>query len=102
MRRSTVTEILLRLNDPEKARRDHGEHYLSRMTNDNAAIYEQSDYLANWYKRNLRMFANLNRITEFPGDRVLLIVGSGHLGILRDFALDAPQYKLIEPTDYLK
>jgi len=48
------------------------------------------------------MFANLNRVTEFPKDWVLLIVGSGHLKILRDPALDSPQFCLVEPDAYLK
>jgi hypothetical protein len=78
LRRSTVTEFLYYLNDPEKAAKEHGRDYLRQLlpTGD-PAIYESADRVANWYKRNLRMFANLNRITEFPNDRILLIVGSG-------------------------
>lgn len=103
LRRSTVTEFLLLMNDVEKARKDHGENYLRQLLpDDGPALYERADRITNWYKRNLRMFANLNRITEFPKDRVLLIVGSGHLKILRDLALDSPQFCLVEPDPYLK
>ena len=103
LRRSTVTEFLLYMNNPEKARRQHGEDYLRQlMPDDNAAIYESADRITNWYKRELRIFANLNRITEFPNDRILLIIGSGHLKILRDFALDSPQFCLVETESYLK
>ena len=103
LRRSTVTEFLLYINNPEKARRHHGEDYLRQlMPDDNAAIYEGADRIANWYKRELRIFANLNRITEFPNDRILLIIGSGHLKILRDFALDSPQFCLVEVESYLR
>ncbi|MDQ4123217.1 MAG: DUF5694 domain-containing protein [Acidobacteriota bacterium] len=103
LRRSSVTEFLLLMNNLEKARKDHGENYLQQLLpNDNPAIYESADRIANWYKRNLRMFANINRITDFPNDRILLIVGSGHLTILRDFALDSPQFCLVEAETYLK
>ncbi len=103
LRRSTVTEFLLLMNDVEKARKDHGESYLRQLLpDDNPAIYESADRITNWYRRNLRMFANVNRITEFPDDRILLIVGSGHLTILRDFALDSPQFCLVEAEPYLK
>jgi hypothetical protein len=103
LRRSTVTEFLLLMNDPEKARKDHGDNYLRQLLpNDNPAIYESADRITNWYKRELRIFANLNRITHFPGDRVLLIIGSGHLAIQRSFALDSPQFCLIEAETYLK
>ena len=42
--------------------------------------------VANWYKRNLRIFANINRITEPGRDRVLVIIGAGHLKLLKEFA----------------
>lgn len=103
LRRSTVTEFLLYMNNPEKARREHGENYLRQlMPNGNAAIYESADRITNWYKRELRIFANLNRITEFPNDRILLIIGAGHLAIQRDFALDSPQFCLVEVESYLR
>jgi hypothetical protein len=103
LRRSTVTEFLLLMNDVEKARKDHGESYLQQLLpNDNPAIYESADRITNWYKRELRIFANLNRITQFPDDRVLFIVGSGHLAIQRNFALDSPQFCLVEAETYLK
>jgi hypothetical protein len=103
LRRSTVSEFLLYINDPQKVRKHHGEDYMRQLLpGDDAALYERADRLTNWYKRNLRMFANVNRVTEFPKDRLLLIVGSGHLKILRDFALDSPQFCLVEPDTYLK
>lgn len=103
LRRSTVTEFLLYLNDAEKARREHGENYLrGLLPDDNPAIYERADRVSNWYRRELRIFSNLNRITEFPGDRVLLIIGAGHLKIQRELALDAPQFCLVEADAYLK
>jgi hypothetical protein len=103
LRRSTVTEFLLLMNDVEKARKNHGENYLQQLLpNDNPAIYESADRITNWYKRELRIFSNLNRITQFPDDRVLFIVGSGHLAIQRSFALDSPQFCLVEAETYLK
>jgi hypothetical protein len=37
-------------------------------------VYGGADMVADWYKRNLRIFANLTRISE-PGDRVFIIYG---------------------------
>jgi hypothetical protein len=72
------------------------------MPDGNAAIYESADRNTNWYNRELRIFANLNRITEFPNDRILLLIGAGHLAIQRDFALDSPQFCLVEVESYLR
>jgi hypothetical protein len=48
---------------------------------------EEGDYagaglLTDWYKRNIRIHTHLLNIIE-PGDRVLVIYGSGHLRISR-------------------
>lgn len=102
LRKSTVTEFLLHLNEEKRSTENHAGYFRALLPDDNIAIYEKADRLTNWYHRNLRMFANINRITSFPDDRVLVIVGSGHLKILRDFAIDSPQYCLIEPENFLK
>jgi hypothetical protein len=91
------------MNNEEKLIKNHGENYLLNIApDDKVAIYERADQVSNWYKRELRIFANINRITEFPNDRVLVLIGSGHLKIQRDFALDAPQFCLIDAEPYLK
>ena len=36
-----------------------------------------------WYARNLKIVVNLTRITELEDERILLIIGGGHLGFLR-------------------
>ena len=100
----SVRENLFRLNDPSGPDKEHSRDYLPllRPDPDTAALYERSDYLVNWYKRNFRMFANIVRETRFPGDRVLVIVGSGHLKILRDLARDADYFCLVDARDYLR
>lgn len=102
MRTATVTEILRYLNSEQYARADHAGYLEMLLPDEGVAIYGRADLVTNWYKRNLRMFANVNRVAQFPGDRVLLIVGSGHLKILSDFALDSPQFCLVEAETYLK
>ena len=59
------------------------------------------DWVTVWYSRNLRIFANLQRITETPDERILLIIGAGHLSILRHCVLASPEYDLVEVHDYL-
>lgn len=102
LRRSTVTEFLSYLNDEKRIQADHTGYMEMLMPNDNPAIYARADLVTNWYKRNLRIFANLCRITDFPNDRVLLVIGSGHLKILKDFALDAPQFCLVDTLAFLR
>ncbi|MDQ3803304.1 MAG: DUF5694 domain-containing protein [Acidobacteriota bacterium] len=102
MGKATVIEILRYLNSEPYVRADHAGYMEMLLPDGGVAIYGRADLVTNWYKRNLRMFANINRITEFPDDRVLLIVGSGHLKILTDLARDSPQYCVVEAETYLK
>jgi len=57
--------------------------------------------VADWYKRNLRIFANLTRIAE-PGDRIFIIYGQGHIKILSDLVVESPDFCLVDPLPYLK
>ncbi len=102
LRRSTVVEYLRSLNSEQRIQDGHAQYLEMLLPNDSPAIYGRTDLVTNWYKRNLRMFTNINRITDFPNDRILLIVGSGHLKLLRDFASDSPQFCLEDTMIYLK
>jgi hypothetical protein len=63
--------------------------------------YPGADWVTGWYNRNLRIFANLQRITAAPDDRLLLIIGGGHAPILRHCVLASPEYELVEVEAYL-
>jgi len=72
------------------------------LPSDDPAIYRKADIVSNWYKRNLRIFANINRITEPGKDRILVIIGAGHLKLLKGFAEDAPYFDEVDVESYLK
>jgi hypothetical protein len=55
-----------------------------------------------WYNRNLRIFRNIQRIPQNTGDRILLIVGSGHLNLLNLFFDISIEYELVSPLPYLE
>jgi hypothetical protein len=56
--------------------------------------------VAQWYERNLRIFANLASIAE-PGDRILLIIGQGHAPILRELVRSHATMQLVEALPFL-
>jgi hypothetical protein len=103
LRKSTVREYLLHLNDPSMIRKGQAQ-YMKMLLPDKSsvAIYARTDLVTNWYKRNLRILTNLNRVTEIGGDRVLLVIGSGHLAILRQLASDSEYFCLADPQGYLQ
>lgn len=49
-----------------------------------------------WYSRNLRIFRNIQKITQDSGDRILVIVGNGHASVLRQLLTSSPEYDYVE------
>lgn len=100
--RSTVTAYFAYLNTPEQAARHHRWDVMSNLEpGDGDALCEKTDLATNWYRRNLRIFTNLLEAKQ-PGDRVLLLVGAGHLQILGDLAGAYPGFCRVDARDYLK
>lgn len=57
--------------------------------------------MANWWGRNLHIFANISHIAE-PEDRILVIFGSGHKFLLDQFISDSHEFILADPREVLK
>jgi hypothetical protein len=77
----TVLQMLLRMNSSEAVRQGLAGYALF------VHFGEEYNYpgvrlLTEWYQRNMRIYTHLLNILE-PGDRVLVIFGAGHLGLLR-------------------
>lgn len=97
LRRSTVVEYIQHLNSAEYMLKDHaGYMSLLRADTTSNAPFTQSNTLLNWYKRNFRIFTNLYRISRPGGKRILLLIGSGHLSILRQLAIDSADFCLVD------
>ncbi|MDM9630923.1 DUF5694 domain-containing protein [Robiginitalea aurantiaca] len=59
--------------------------------------YRGADLLSiYWYNRNLRIFRNLQRISEGPQDRILIVIGNGHAAILRQLIEMSPEFDFVE------
>lgn len=64
-------------------------------------VYPGAEMVAGWYERNLKIFANITRVAQ-PGERVLVIMGSGHGPLLRRFVDESPDYDLVRADPYLE
>jgi hypothetical protein len=59
-----------------------------------------ADLNAMWYLRNAKIFAKLMQAAR-PGDRVLVVYGSGHNYWLRHFARETPGFVNVDPVPWL-
>ena len=95
----TVLETLLYMNSDAKVAQDVGFYYQEARYGE-PGDYAGPDLLAEWYRRNVRIYNNVARLVTAPEDRMLVIFGAGHLGWLRhDFAAD-PTLRLRKLEDF--
>ncbi len=99
-----IIRTLRRMNNPFFIRRLQGAYFIGDFRyEEEAADFTGVDFeTCRWYNRNLRIFRNIQRITDNPKDRILLIIGDGHLGLLNYFLRCSPEYKFVSPLKYLK
>jgi len=84
----TVLQTLIYMNSDAKVAQDVGFYYLEARYGE-PGDYAGPDLLAEWYRRNVRIYNNVAKLVASPEERVLVIFGAGHLGWLRqDFAAD--------------
>jgi hypothetical protein len=102
LNRQTLAEHLLYANHPETLRRHHGHYLVGSFKLGRGEDYFGADVKTAWYNRNLRIFQNLQRITRGPDERLLVVIGAGHVPILRHAALASPDYELVELEQVLR
>jgi len=95
----------------EKLKLANHDRYLDFLITINADIltyvgsekgFEGADEATKYYQRNLRMYANLNRIELTENDRVFILMGASHTAFFRDFISRSPKYKMVDTFEYLK
>ena len=99
-----ILEELRQCNEEEHLRKDLGNYLISMFKyQTDKEPYFGVDFTSGWwFNRNLRIFRNIQKITTRPGDRILVIYGSGHMNILNILFDASPEYELVKAIDYLK
>ena len=96
----TISQLLTPHNDPDSVLPLHRKFYYGLLELSDAEDSAGAVLNYGWYARNALIFANLTEATE-PGDRVVVIYGSGHAYWLRHFVEETPGYELVETLPYL-
>ena len=95
----TVGQILA-INNSDSFIRMGQSFYMDMLSANDGHDFPGADMLGDWYKRNLRIFCRLQSVTQ-PGDRVLMLFGSGHVKYLRDIIQDSDSMTFVSPLKYL-
>lgn len=95
-----VYEVLARYNEAGYATFQQTDFYYRILGFSDMADPAGAMLNTGWYARNAIIFANILSVAE-PGDRILVIYGSGHNYWLRHFAEMSPGITLVDPLPYL-
>ena len=98
----SIIDMYIQDNDPESIRKDHQEYlrFIARvgLGDEYPGVNWLSHY---WYDRNMKIYVNLTRITESVDDRILLIIGAGHVYLVQQFLEESGDYVIENPLKYL-
>ncbi|WP_298465775.1 DUF5694 domain-containing protein [uncultured Erythrobacter sp.] len=97
----SIAESLIMHNDTARVSTMHDRLYYSLLKIGDGDEQPGAELNAYWYMRNAKMFAKIDMIAE-PGDRVLVIAGSGHATWLKHFVRRMPGYELVEALPYVE
>jgi len=97
----TVLQTLLYMNADAKVAQDVGFYYLEAHYGE-PGDYAGPDLLAEWYRRNIRIFNNVTKLVASPDDRILVIFGAGHLGWLRQAFGSDPTLRLRKLEEFAR
>ncbi|MDX1667086.1 MAG: DUF5694 domain-containing protein [Saprospiraceae bacterium] len=99
-----LIEYFRYLNDPALVSRGHG-HYLIDSFKFGMGVegdYFGPDAVTSWYNRNLRILQNIYTMIErSDADRILVIIGAGHLPILLHAIEASPELELVPVSKVL-
>ena len=90
----------LRFYNSEQWSYHHHQLLLIRNEAGAGASYVGANHLGQWYTRNLKIFANLQALSETK-ERIFALYGCGHLSILRSLVNACENMELVDYHDYL-
>ncbi len=94
----SILQMLLQMNSRESVHRNLAGYALLAHFGEEYN-YPGARLLTEWYQRNMRIHTHLLNIIE-SGDRVLVIFGAGHLGLLRQAVQADPTLTLRTIEDF--
>jgi hypothetical protein len=89
----TVLETLRYMNSDEYVAKAVGSYFQLAELGE-PWDWAGADLVADWFRRNMRIYTNIVQLVDSPDERILVIYGAGHLGWLQ-YAFDSnPDFRL--------
>ena len=97
----SVLETLLYMNADPKVAADVGFYFRQAHLGE-PGDWAGADLVADWYRRNIRIYSNIVRLVDSPNEKILVIYGAGHLGWLQEMFANDPAFQLRKLAEFVK
>ncbi|MEM9324425.1 MAG: DUF5694 domain-containing protein [Bacteroidota bacterium] len=102
LRELTIAEYLAQMNS-DSVDQVANELYLKDLLVFGDSTAEAGvEVAAQWWKRNMMIYKNITETIDKEEDRLLVIIGSAHRAVIKDFLLDRSDLEYVEVRQYLK
>lgn len=98
----SLADVLLYFNTPQRLAENKGAYLNLLNRAGNVGNFAGSYLVAEWYRRNLYMYSILQKTVTPADERVLVLLGAGHIAMMRDFVPYDSHFRLKELKDVLK
>lgn len=93
----TLLQSFTFMNADKSYDRDYGAYLAGDFK---LGRYRGADALAmHWYARNLRIFRNIQELHLKPGDRLVVLYGAGHMGVLKQLFDSSVEFERVRFGD---
>lgn len=97
----TVFETLLRYNSDDQVSQGVGSYFQLAEFGE-PWDWAGADLVADWTRRNMRIYSNVVHLIGSPNERVLVIYGAGHLGWLQYAFSMNPDFRLRKLAEFTR
>lgn len=97
----TILETLLYMNADAKVAQDLGFYYRQAAFGE-PYDWAGADLVADWFRRNMRIYTNVMQLATTPDERILVIYGAGHLGWLQYAFAGNPNVRLRKLAEFVQ
>jgi hypothetical protein len=97
----SFTELIIECNKQSNRNFDLGSYItlLNAAGKDND--FTGPNLVANWYKRNLLMYSVVQKLTDKNDDKIVILLGAGHIALFKHFIDLDENFKAVELKDIL-
>jgi hypothetical protein len=97
----SVLETLIYMNAEDKVAEAVGFYYRQAHLGE-PWDWAGADLIAEWFRRNIRIYSNVVQLVESQNERILVVFGAGHLGWLQQNFANDPSLRLRKLAELVK